>query len=277
MDKFLALSTSEIKDLLIEFLYSYVKINCKYQSPILVGHSFGGYLAAAFCTKYSTICKNVILINPTGFFPIAGPNHFFWSFFFYYGLPNLLVRQFRNFFNFLFSLYILFFKVNDPIFYYNLFQMSCKNNYGHIVVSKFISFNGYTSNWNDCVFNNLITLKNPVPILLIYGEDDTIIPKEHFVFIKQYFENQDGLIPIKNCWHSPSEYEHYKIIGSSIENVSTVAQKLKTINNSKLDVKINKIFSEYKGVWCPHRTISNRNKMFKLLEEMIDKFNQNRI
>ena len=52
-----------------EFLNGYITSH-KLQSPLLIGHSFGGRVALAYAAKYPKNCKGLILTGAPGFSPV---------------------------------------------------------------------------------------------------------------------------------------------------------------------------------------------------------------
>ncbi len=62
-----------------EYIRSYKLKFTNNNTPIIVGHSFGGYLSSAFACQYPLLCKSIILVNSVGIFPILGSHGHFWD------------------------------------------------------------------------------------------------------------------------------------------------------------------------------------------------------
>ena len=115
------------------------------------------------------------------------------------------------------------------------------------------------------MFGQLLSIVDKVPIQIIQGEDDRIIPKELALFMEP-FMNQPIHI-IKNCGHSPSKDEHWKEIAIAITNTN-ILKKTCIITPKKIK-RIEMILSKYYGVLSPVKTIQLRNQMF---QEVTDEF-----
>jgi pimeloyl-ACP methyl ester carboxylesterase len=56
------------------WLHRYIKALQLTQPPILLGHSFGSIICAAYAEKYPKMLKQLILVNPIGAPALEGPN-----------------------------------------------------------------------------------------------------------------------------------------------------------------------------------------------------------
>lgn len=259
-----SLTLHELKSAILSFIKEYITTHLQTgEKPILVGHSFGGYLAACFASEYPELCKRVVLINAAGCFPIFGSSTVFWGSLFSLGFPNSFVRNLGILFHVLVSSICVL--IDDPGLHWNLHQMICKTNFGHVVVSKFIDFTGFTSRWKEPVFGQLMSIVDKVPIQIIHGEDDWIIPKELALFMEPFINQPTHII--RNCGHSPSKDDHWKEIAIAITNTN-ILKKTCIITPKKIK-RIEMILSKYYGVLSPVKTIQLRNQMF---QEVTDEF-----
>lgn len=55
------------------WLHRYIKALQLTNPPILLGHSFGSIICAAYCAKYPQTVKKLVLVNPIGSPPLQGP------------------------------------------------------------------------------------------------------------------------------------------------------------------------------------------------------------
>jgi len=58
----------------VEWLHAFIKKQGITQPPLLLGHSFGSIICAAYAKKYPTSIKKLILVNPIGAPALEGPN-----------------------------------------------------------------------------------------------------------------------------------------------------------------------------------------------------------
>jgi pimeloyl-ACP methyl ester carboxylesterase len=63
-------------DSYVRWLHAFVKRQNLKQPPILLGHSFGSIISAAYAKKYPATIKRLILVNPIGAPALEGPNKF---------------------------------------------------------------------------------------------------------------------------------------------------------------------------------------------------------
>jgi pimeloyl-ACP methyl ester carboxylesterase len=129
----------------------FLKLNFQnsYENIHLIGHSFGAFLAAHY-TKFHTFYK-LSLMAPIGIFETTTNYAYYGFLIFKLGLVDLLYK------------------------FYNLLNLKFKYK-NNVFVNKFISFDtfGTKSYWNITQFNHLNNLN--IPIQLIYGYNDYIIP-----------------------------------------------------------------------------------------------------
>lgn len=58
----------------VKWLHSFIAKHSKGQAPILMGHSFGSIVCAAYAQNYPKTIKKLILVNPIGAPALEGPN-----------------------------------------------------------------------------------------------------------------------------------------------------------------------------------------------------------
>lgn len=242
LQKFLSLSSKQMKEELVEFVHSYIRKRFQEQQPqpVVVGHSFGGFIAAQIDPG---LCKHLVLINPAGLFPIFGAHTVFWGAIFYWGLPNSLFRRFGRF-------------------------LRCL---GDVVVSKFVDFTGWTARWKHPVFGALMTASTPTTF--VWGENDAIIPKELGLFATQCMRRAQ-LKLIRNCGHSPTKEEHFQAIADAVLAAAASADQHHPMGREAAAAKeaIDKLLEiSEPAVICPRRTIQRREKMFQSLLQWITK------
>lgn len=61
-------------DSYVEWLHGFIKKQGLTRPPLLLGHSFGSIICAAYAKKYPTTIQKLILVNPIGAPALEGPN-----------------------------------------------------------------------------------------------------------------------------------------------------------------------------------------------------------
>ena len=214
------------------------------RDAILIGHSFGGFIAGNYCIHTKTGIKQVILIEPAGLLP----------FFSKYGAPlavvfkNSRVPTYLGNFGVMCSELFTSYSKNKLGNHYNYIIGHYPNNdWGKKIISDFITLNISGGHWNHPIISNFIRIA--IPFTVIYGEDDFIIG-DHKKLINILFP--DSSCDLK-CGHSPflnSAKETSKEIIRSIHRMKNrrkhTKHKIKGIQN---DIFINKYLSCFKSTF----------------------------
>lgn len=264
MEALTTLSSEELLEFYVEFLRHYIQQYFPHTKPVLVGHSFGGYLVSTFICKYGKLCTCAQLFNSAGLFPIFGSHTVFWGAMFWVGFPNRFVRKLGVLFNIVvaFTIYVLDYP--DKVGYWNMAQMSCRENQADRLISKFINFTGFTSHWKCTSFVGMITSDQLPPIHFIWGEDDTIIPKEIALFCMEFVKDaKRALKIIPRCCHSPSTAEHHRQLGSAILEGIHDACELRTCRELKRN-----LIGSFTADSCPVTTLRDREKLFATIRSV---------
>lgn len=61
-------------DSYVEWLHSYIQRHSLQKPPVLLGHSFGSIICAAYAAKYPQTIQKLVLVNPIGAPALEGPN-----------------------------------------------------------------------------------------------------------------------------------------------------------------------------------------------------------
>jgi len=149
-----------------------------YENIHLVGHSFGAFLATHY-TKFHTFYK-LSLMAPIGIFETTTHLGYYNGLFFKSGFVDLLYK--------ICNLLNLKFKYKNNLF-----------------VNKFISFEsfGTKSYWNITQFDHLNNLN--IPIQLIYGYYDYIVPIHHSFLIYSLRKKNNLLTTLNIILHTSHE------------------------------------------------------------------------
>jgi len=208
-DNFLSLDVLESLD---EYANALAQFCDKHEIPtiICVGHSFGAFLSVIFSERYPRLVQQVILVNMPGILPTLTQYGFYWSMLFKFRFPQQLIRFFfqRAGFRFLSCLC----KKNSDLLHYYCFT-SLEGGEGDLVLSRCISWSLFRAYWRYPVIHKLVELK--VPYSFVWGEDDTILPKEDAQLLSH------GTVEchlIKKAGHNP--------ITSSAEDFCNILKKI---------------------------------------------------
>jgi pimeloyl-ACP methyl ester carboxylesterase len=212
-----------------------------------IAHSFGTFLTIHFASTYHEQVKSLTLIAPVGLLPTLGYNGLYWA---------ILFRFFRFPYFIKYIRWVLWLLYRMNLFHgRTAYLLSCYGDRKTIMASHFRSFmsvewksyyvQGY---WKDPILSKLLRL--PVPISLIYGELDTLIPSDQGLVIRGL--SSDITIDIvKNEGHSPVSQVPRLIIKRSKKN-----QNQKHVKHVSMK-KIQKILSHperYASYFSFHHT-----------------------
>tara|TARA_B100001093_G_scaffold24249_1_gene21432 strand:- start:5331 stop:6611 length:1281 start_codon:yes stop_codon:yes gene_type:complete len=169
----------------------------KLKNIILLGHSWGAYLISYYSFHYTEHVKQLMILEPPGLLPVFGKYGAYWAFAFKYKvmhLPGLLgqiglmcAQSFFHMFNY-----------GDDVLYQYIINNN-KNNWGPDIVADQINYKWTGGNWKNCIIQKLIY--TTVPFTVLYGENDSIIPKEQKLLLDKLYP--ESCIILKGCCHSP--------------------------------------------------------------------------
>lgn len=234
----LQLNSTELKEFYANYLAKYITLNCK-SKPYVIGHSFGGFLLSSLVVAFPNLCESFVLCNPAGILPIFGKDTMMWGLLFSVGFPIIyfITRHVGWFINLSFFAYNSIKSNYNPYDYWSILQMTmnCSENFGEILVSKFVSFNGIETYWRDCTLAELLSTKIP-SVSLIWGHDDTIVPLAYAKIIGSCVEKGSTpftIYSIFDTWHTPTSNE-----------TEFSDALLRALKNKRLLVRINDIKSK---------------------------------
>lgn len=268
-NKLMKLPAKQLLKFICDYIYAYkIKYN-ENNNPIIVGHSFGGYISSAFACKYPEHCKTFIMINAVGIFPILGHQSNLWAFIFKFGFPNKHFRYFGQRWNTIFAYLFEMTGTTDYCLFWNILSLTCNENYGDLIISKFIYYNGCNSYWKHSNFINLVSEQIP-PIGIIWGENDTIVPVEIPRFLTQEFgikkdDEHQLLYCIPDCWHNPVSKKLSNIVLDIIQKPFYLK---KVPKNSTLYNDLHTIMSSSCSTLSPSSTVKKRDNEFSLIKKL---------
>ena len=272
-------NSQTISEVMDEYLFNIIEIYFKENVPSLIGHSFGGFIISHFASNYPDRFDKLILINSAGFLPTFDSLGMYWAVLFKLGIPNRIARQVGRCLNPI--LYSLVDMETSRAWQsiWSIAQMTCRENYGDCLVSKFITYNFSYSYWNVANLDGLLRIKEKIHI--IWGHDDNITPIHTAIMFaalhkEKYKAELVSIYVVKNGWHNP-------IYVNSGQNVSYILKSLFNKDNDEDDKKFtdsengndnaaacidfNPSVNEfYKSTFSVDNTISNINNLYQQLK-----------
>lgn len=155
---------------------------------VWVGHSFGAFICIKYAHAHPSRVDRLVLMNAVGIFPTLGVMGAYWGVAFKLSVPNagrwlgvvgrVLVAHSPCW-------------SADDIYWWEV--ASNPRNYGGGVVAGHVSLSPLGAAWKDPAFNLLAALN--MPVCLIYGERDAIIPPHQGWALHSLLAHQLVLIP----------------------------------------------------------------------------------
>jgi pimeloyl-ACP methyl ester carboxylesterase len=177
-------SSREILDFYSNYLCEVVKklFPDTHSKPIVVGHSFGAYLAAACYSRHPDLLQQVIFVNGIGLFPFVGSHGKHWSIFFKMGLPIFFTRPFGSYLHPLLSCVVDYAikhsrekEDSKLIWMFSAMLLTCPTNFSDVICSRFIDDYFTDSCWNPPIGGEL--LGKGLTLSFVWGVDDPIISR----------------------------------------------------------------------------------------------------
>lgn len=217
----------------------------------LIAHSFFGFFAIHFTNRNKDLVSQLILLSPAGLFTTLGKYGAYWSFFFSSLLPESFITDYGTPGLYVLNTIMDFLKC-DYEYYWNLQYWLSPNYIGHFILSKFIYYDLCKACWRYPVSDILITL--PVPISIVYGKNDCIIPFNMGLAVHSCNPNID-LYLIHDVGHSL----HKELDGEPFANVfvKILSQEIKENN-----VKYNKLDTLYTSNHCIKSTVKELQELY---------------
>jgi len=166
------LNNIEICNYYADLIYNIISIELKLSKIVLVAHSLGGFFSTFMVYKYPELVEDFVLLNSVGFLPTLDIYGYYWSIFFYFGFPKILLNSQIS--HFLLRP-IINHEFSDENKFWKLYLMNIDNKFQvSNIISRFISFGFFSSTWNTPIADLFYQLK--CRIYLWYGKQDTIVP-----------------------------------------------------------------------------------------------------
>jgi pimeloyl-ACP methyl ester carboxylesterase len=161
----------------ISWLHAFITAQNLKTPPVLLGHSFGSIITAAYAAKYPHTISKLILVNPIGAPALKGPQHFLTRIvigYYWLGrvLPNKLARRWLSMKFMVFMMSIAMMTTKDKA----LRRWIHQQHYTHF--SRFHSAQSVSDAFVTSISHSVrdVAADIATPTLLIVGDKDTITP-----------------------------------------------------------------------------------------------------
>lgn len=157
---------------------------------VLVGHSFGAFVALSYADFFKEKVTKLVLIDPIGIFPSIGTLGAYWAVFYKFKLvyyPSMLGRWGR-----IYAYYLL----DDARSWYTL---SHPNSYAKDIISSMVNINFMGGHWNDTK-SHVLSITS-IPTSVIYGRYDMIVGVHQGRAIHDMFKMD--LLVVDDAGHVP--------------------------------------------------------------------------
>lgn len=213
------------------------------EMPIVLGHSYGAYIAIKFARKYPIGC--LVIYNPVGIFPTLGEYGAYYALKFQigwrlvgiYGTGGVPILSPRFF---------------SPRFRYWYYLMANPKAWGASMVSNYIDLGFMCASWKYPAYHDLGKLK--CRVLGIYSADDPMVQLHEGLTIKKNLDIPLEIIPF---------VDHEIVVGYSSKLLAReIASHLRTIGSPPLKTNPNFDFSEYKSSFFSDNTLYTIRDMY---------------
>jgi pimeloyl-ACP methyl ester carboxylesterase len=205
----------------------------KDKSIIILGHSFGTFVASNFAIRNPTLIKKLVLVAPIGMLPTLDTKGFYWAFFFRDILPLICDMAYVE-------------KQTDKHDYWAHVLGNCENSWGNrpeAGIGSYVYFSVLhgSSTWTSPVAH-LLTEKQ-IPVSCIFAENDVLVPMHQ----KRVLGCTCRIVRVA---------DHVNIIhGKYAEELCrVVAEEVKTNEGSVLNVPSTLDWKEFESSPVPSRT-----------------------
>jgi len=179
---------------------------------VMLGHSFGAFVALQFASKYPHLVQKLIMEAPGGLYPLFGELGNYGALFFHARLPQSLCRFATAWFPV--TVRRIAKRLIDRVFrgdrrgavfvqYY--FELLCDPRVtDHRYIGEFIDTNLAGSRCNSPALPELIEVMHRLPVCMVYGEHDVISPSHQGAALAEIFpEHMLRFEVIRGSGHSP--------------------------------------------------------------------------
>ena len=187
-------SMDEISDLHAQLFEEYCQ-RLDLKNVVLMAHSVGAFFAIHFASRFSERVEKLVLLDAAGIFPTLGKTGAYWAALFKTSIHNRILRVMSPF-----LIPLMFQLSQDFLFLYSIVLLSTQMS-GSSLLSRAISCNFKYSYWKYPCLHVFAKLK--VPVGLIYGETDSLIPIHQGRVLSMLSGSLIPCFSVKGAWHAP--------------------------------------------------------------------------
>lgn len=268
----------EIVDFYCEILQKYIKYNFPNNKVILMGHSFGGFLCIQFVSRFPQLIDKIIILGSGGIFPIQGEYGNYWAVVLKTCIPQSLLQVSKKT-GLYYLLHILInnanLSVKDNIFFhYYVSLLSNDESFANIYVGKFIHLGILKCQWVHPSLPQLLDIiAHGVPVFMIYGNDDTIMPFHQGEKICQVLNQSNvSLHVIPNASHVPyieNQQEFCKVVKHIINRKNEeCTSHIGMYDGIKFKLR-ETMLKECIGTFSLSDTLKSIEKQYKIFHDMV--------
>lgn len=199
--RMLRMSNTEICDFYGACFREFIETEMDGRPVCIVAHSFGGFLASEFSSRYPEYVDRLILVSCAGVMPIFGEWGNYWGVMFWASLPQSLLRTASYIsVDVVVIIFLRWLRMSSFAHYY-FRLLSHRLAYGDRLVGRFIQIGSVWSQWRQPTLCRLLRLNKP--LAFIYGEHDTIMPSHQGTAFVRISGAPVPHIVVKGAGHSP--------------------------------------------------------------------------
>lgn len=197
---------SRVTELHTDMLEGWLQANgLQNEHIILIGHSFGGYLATQFAALHPHSIKQLILISPAGLTPVLPQGAFVWGTYFKFWPPQRIARVLGRIGYLLFTTIYGLTTTEDPrypTYYYQLAAATTHTGEGDRPAATFLRYTWDGSLWwsTPCLTQ---VLEYPGKLSMVWGQQDELLPAMLGALVHRLRPETD-LYYIKGALHNPA-------------------------------------------------------------------------
>jgi pimeloyl-ACP methyl ester carboxylesterase len=195
----------------IQYYSSFIEAFAQSQSldqVFVLGHSYGGFLTVHWACKYPGRATQLCLLDAAGVCPTLGPNGAYWAFIF----KKTLLQTGRKLGKVgawcAFNLFTAWGCSAEVFYWYAV--LAHPAGWGGSRLAPFITLQWTRAWWNAAALPSLIQVC--VPVLLVYGENDDIIPPRQGEVLQKAIGCDFRVVP--RAGHSPFHGHDAQVLSS---------------------------------------------------------------
>jgi pimeloyl-ACP methyl ester carboxylesterase len=263
-NKILNFSPMEILIFYSNYIAEYITFNVgKNNPPQIVSHSIGSYITCFFASKHPKLCKSITIVNGS-VFNVFGKNMFYWGLFFKYGFPNYYAKKFGYIINYLFFQYLHFKQETNLLHYIQVLEMTCREIFGELILSKLISFEKNKLKMDICVFPHMISTNHYPPISIICSEKDPMFSFQCNDLLSKFYTEKNEIIKIDTS-HNPINHPDF-----STYVLESIQKPCKLLYINKFD-EIKQITDNTYSTYSSTETNKIMNQTYHFLLHLLEK------